>query len=263
MLKQRVLTALIAVAILLSVLFYAPQALARVVIGGLFVAAAWEWSQFLGEPAGLMRGLFVGLILASEILLSVVVTDLELHLYILYAALGWWLVALAWTFYFPTPIPRVAAWLCGLLMLVPAFIALDWLYMASPWLLLSVLMLVWIADIGAYFTGRAFGRVKLAPRVSPGKTWEGVFGGLTLSLLATGIVTFTISANPLVVLPFCAVVVLVSIVGDLTVSMFKRHAGIKDSGRLFPGHGGVLDRVDSVCAAAPVFAAGTRILGLA
>jgi len=262
MLRQRVLTALIAVAVLLSVLFLAPVAMARLVIGLLFAAAAWEWSQFLETPTRGRRLLFVGFVVAVELVLGLLMPEPWLRSAVLYAAIGWWIAAFAWTFSFPTPIPGAAVWLCGLLMLAPAFVALDWLYLRSPWLLLGLLVLVWLADIGAYFSGRSFGRVKLAPRVSPGKTWEGVFGGLAVALVAASIVALYLGYELLVVLPFCASVVLVSVVGDLTVSMFKRHAGIKDSGKLFPGHGGVLDRVDSVSAAAPVFAAGTVLLGL-
>ncbi len=110
--------------------------------------------------------------------------------------------------------------------------------------------------------GKQFGRVKLAPSISPGKTWEGVFGGLlVVTLLAAATALWT--GNDLaVLLPFCLAVAVLSIVGDLTVSMFKRTAGVKDSGTLFPGHGGVLDRVDSVAAAAPLFALGLGWLGL-
>ena len=124
-------------------------------------------------------------------------------------------------------------------------------------------MIVWIADVGAYFSGKTFGRVKLAPAISPGKTWEGVIGGLLLVLAAVAVVALQQGFPLAVALPFCAAVALISIVGDLTVSMFKRHTGIKDSGNLFPGHGGVLDRVDSVSAAAPLFAIGLRWFGTA
>lgn len=262
MLRQRVVTALIAVAVLLSVLFLAPMSAARVVIGILFVAAAWEWSQFLGGPDPGLRALFVALIVLAEIALGVYFDDPGVHLTVFSTAIAWWAAALVWIFFFPTPVPRVLPWVGGLLVLAPAYLAVDWLYRTSPWLLLIALCLVWIADIGAYFTGKAFGSVKLAPRVSPGKTWEGVGGGLVLALVGVLIVTLQLGKNPGVVIPFAAAVVLVSVVGDLTVSMFKRHSGIKDSGTLFPGHGGILDRIDSLCAAAPVIAAGGILMGL-
>ena len=123
--------------------------------------------------------------------------------------------------------------------------------------------MVWAADIGAYFAGKTFGRVKLAPSISPGKTWEGVVGGLVaVSLLATAYGVWG-DNNIAVLIPFCLAIGLLSVVGDLTVSMFKRHAGIKDSGKLFPGHGGLLDRIDSVTAASTLFAAGVAVAGLA
>lgn len=119
------------------------------------------------------------------------------------------------------------------------------------------MVLVWGADIRAYFSGRAFGKRKLAPAVSPGKSWEGVYGGLALTLLITlvvGVVREWDARQILLALVGAAVVVLISVVGDLTESMFKRQAGIKDSSNLLPGHGGVLDRIDSLTAAIPVFA---------
>ena len=129
-------------------------------------------------------------------------------------------------------------------------------------MLLFVLLIVWAADVGAYFAGKRFGRVKLAPGISPGKTWEGVIGGLVLVVLLCVGRSFWIETDLAVLVPFCLGVAGVSIVGDLTVSMFKRTAGLKDSGRLFPGHGGVLDRIDSIAAAAPLFVFGLGWTGL-
>jgi phosphatidate cytidylyltransferase len=123
-------------------------------------------------------------------------------------------------------------------------------------------MIVWAADVGAYFAGSKFGRVKLAPSISPGKTWEGVIGGLAVVVLLSLAWSSYRDMQLAVLLPFCLGVGALSIVGDLTVSMFKRTAGVKDSGKLFPGHGGVMDRIDSVAAAAPLFALGLGWLGL-
>jgi phosphatidate cytidylyltransferase len=125
-------------------------------------------------------------------------------------------------------------------------------------LILAVMVLVWGADIGAYFAGRRFGKRKLAPQVSPGKSWEGVYGGLVATLMmcaGVGVYRDWSVSDLLLALLGTAAVVMISVVGDLTESMFKRQAGIKDSSNLLPGHGGVLDRIDSLTAAIPVFAA--------
>ena len=147
----------------------------------------------------------------------------------------------------------------SLLILLPAWQGLVQIkqYPLGNWLIMAVMVLVWGADIGAYFSGRAFGKRKLAPQVSPGKSWEGVYGGLALSLVITAIVglvrDWTV-AELLKGLVGAALIVFISVVGDLTESMFKRQSGIKDSSNLLPGHGGVLDRIDSLTAAIPIFA---------
>ncbi|MBV8803503.1 MAG: phosphatidate cytidylyltransferase, partial [Sinobacteraceae bacterium] len=125
------------------------------------------------------------------------------------------------------------------------------------------LVLVFVADSGAYFAGRRFGRLRLAPAVSPGKTWEGVLGGATASALVgiAGSVWFAVPLHTF--LPLCLAAVAFSIIGDLTESLLKRFAGLKDSGTLFPGHGGVMDRIDSVTGAAPVLLLGLTVLGVA
>ena len=124
--------------------------------------------------------------------------------------------------------------------------------------MLFLLLLVWAADIGAFFAGRSFGRLKLAPQVSPAKTWEGVLGGLGAAALVAAAGAWWFDLPRVAFLSLCLAVALISVVGDLTESMFKRYAGLKDSGSVFPGHGGVLDRIDSVTAAAPLFLLGLR-----
>ena len=260
MLRTRIITAVIALLVVGLVLFALPGRATELVIGVLVLAGAWEWAGLVGLASSAGRALYV-----------VVVGALCALLYTLLPATGpitliigffWWLTAFVWTFFYPTPIPTVVRWLCGALMLAPLYIALVSLYRFGPFYLLFALLIVWAADAGAYFFGKRFGRVKLAPSISPGKTWEGVVGGLlVVSALALG-TAFWVDVPVAVLLPFCLAVAALSIVGDLTVSMFKRTAGVKDSGTLFPGHGGVLDRVDSVAAAAPLFALGLGWLGL-
>jgi phosphatidate cytidylyltransferase len=157
----------------------------------------------------------------------------------------------------------VAGWLA----LIPALAAVMRLFAGASSLPGSALFLmlaglVSAADIGAYFAGRRFGRHKLAPQISPGKTWEGVLGGsVSVMLVAYGIAaTFGFSRGGFVVLS--AVVFVASVVGDLTESLYKRGAGLKDSGFILPGHGGVLDRIDSLLAAAPFYVLGLEWLGM-
>ncbi len=260
MLKTRFITAVISLVILGAVLFVLPPALAKLVIAVLVLAGAWEWSGFLGMAADISRYLYVlliGVLMATVIFVIPTQSDLVLQI-----ACVWWCVAFVWTFFFPTPIPIAIRWLAGVIVLVPLFVALLALYSVSPQFLLFALLIVWVADMGAYFAGKQFGRVKLAPSISPGKTWEGVFGGLVMVAILTVLWARYADMNLGVLLPFCLAVGALSVVGDLTVSMFKRTAGVKDSGKLFPGHGGVLDRVDSVSAAAPLFALGLNWLGL-
>ena len=260
MLKERVITALIAVAALLLVLFALPQAAAQFVVAALILAGAWEWSSFLGAPSNALRAIYVIFIAVLMALATWVAPDVEGLVF--RVALVWWVCALVWTLFYPTPIPGLVRWLAGALVLLPLYEALIVLYLASPVILLGALLIVWAADTGAFVAGKLFGRVKLAPKISPGKTWEGVIGGLlTVAVLATA-AAWLADVRIAVLVPFCLAVACASIVGDLTVSMFKRTAGLKDSGSLFPGHGGVLDRVDSVAAAAPLFALGIAWTGL-
>jgi phosphatidate cytidylyltransferase len=141
----------------------------------------------------------------------------------------------------------------GLIVLLPTWLALVQLQ-NDAMLLLALLAVVWIADTAAYFTGRAWGRHKLAPAISPGKTWEGVagaFGGVTV--YALGFSLFMVR-SPFIIIPVFLVMTGLSIVGDLFESWLKRNAGVKDSGSMFPGHGGMLDRMDAITAALPLAA---------
>lgn len=260
MIRQRVITAIIAGSLLLAVLFSLPPLLTRGVIVVLMLVAAWEWSGFLdtGRPARFAFVTLVALLIVPAFVWLEPGADRTMVFKI---ALGWWVLALIWTFIYPTPIAGPVAWLSGLLVIVPAYVALDWLYQLGPWVLLFMLAIVLAADIGAYFAGKGFGRVKLAPRISPGKTWEGAIGGLLAVTLLVVVESRLLGFSLAFVLPLALAVAVMSVVGDLTVSMFKRTAGLKDSGTLFPGHGGFLDRADSITAAAPLFALGMSWTG--
>jgi phosphatidate cytidylyltransferase len=261
MLKQRIVTALVLGALVLLVIFCASHDIVMAVLALLILAGAWEWSAFPGFSSLAARLAYVAAVGASIAATWLVATENERST-LLYCALAWWVVALGWVAMFPGRMNRGGAAVAGLLVLVPAWLALVQLHNFNPQWILFLLLLVVAADVGAYFCGRRFGRHKLAPQVSPGKTWEGVLGGLAAAALMAGIGVYWFNARlgPFIVV--CAVVVVASVVGDLTESLFKRHAGLKDSGTLLPGHGGVLDRIDSVTAAAPFFVVGAKQFGI-
>lgn len=263
MLGQRILTAIVAGVALLVVLFVLPPLAAEIVIAAFFLAAAWEWSGFLALGGAIGRLSYVAVIAALLVTVGWVLPREAAVEVVLRIGLAWWFAALIWVFFYPTPIAKPIGWLCGALVMIPAYIALISLYTLQPAVLLFVLVIVWAADVGAYFAGKRFGRVKLAPNISPGKTWEGVIGGLSAVVVVLVLASvYWLHIDIAIVVPFCLAVATLSIVGDLTVSMFKRNAGLKDSGTLFPGHGGVLDRIDSVAAAAPLFTLGISWMDL-
>lgn len=257
--KQRIITAVIALVILGLVLFAMPPLAVRIALGLLVVAGAWEWSGFFGRDG---NGIRIAYVAGIAGLLAIAVMFLGAWTeQMLLASLVWWMIALIWIFFFPTPVPHVFRWLAGAITLVPLYVALLALYDADRMILLIALLIVWVADSGAYLAGKTMGRVKLAPQISPGKTWEGVIGGLLAVALLVLVRSIWVETDLAVLIPFCLAAAALSVVGDLTVSMFKRTAGVKDSGSLFPGHGGVLDRIDSVAAAAPLFALGLGWVG--
>jgi phosphatidate cytidylyltransferase len=262
MLRQRVITALILAPLVLLVILWVPHPITAAVLSLLVVAGAWEWSAFPGftqYSARLAYVAFIAACVTAAWFIGIFNTQLDL---LLYAALAWWVLALLWIAFAPGKVNRATAALAGLFVLVPVWLALVRLHAQYPQLLLFLLLLVVAADIGAYFAGHRFGEHKLAPRVSPGKTWEGVFGGMLAAALMAAVGVWWFKMNTVPFMALCIVVAVASVVGDLTESLFKRHAGLKDSGSLLPGHGGVLDRVDSVTAAAPVFLIGLERLGL-
>ncbi|MEI2266413.1 phosphatidate cytidylyltransferase [Erwinia sp. CGal63] len=275
MLKSRLITALILIPIVIAALFLLPPPGFAIVTLAVCMLAAWEWGQFAGLASRSQR---VWLAVLCGLLLAVMTLTLPAYHHSvhlpqiagsLWTALGWWIVALLLVLTYPGSAAlwrksRVLRLLFGILTIVPFFwgmVALrqyhyDTDHFAGAWWLLYVMFLVWGADSGAYMFGRLFGKHKLAPKVSPGKTWEGFFGGLLTAAVIAWLFGLwaPLSVSPAALLTCSIVATLASVLGDLTESMFKREAGIKDSGQLIPGHGGILDRIDSLTAAVPVFA---------
>ncbi len=259
MLKQRIITAAILLPIALIGFFLLEGLAFALFIGAVVVLGGWEWARMAGFVSQPVRVAFAALV---ALLLAALYRWPGLTPWLLPLSVLWWLVATALVLGYPESRRhwggRFGSLLIGLLVLLPAWQALVLLkrWPEGNWLIVAVMVLVWAADIGAYFSGKTFGRRKLAPQVSPGKSWEGLVGGLATSLvitLAVGLYHHWAPRALVLALLAAALVVVISVVGDLTESMFKRSAGIKDSSQLLPGHGGVLDRIDSLTAAIPVF----------
>jgi phosphatidate cytidylyltransferase len=261
---KRILTAAVLVAVALGVLLWLPQWVTVAGLTILALAGAWEWSAFLLTPSRYWRLAYVLLVAALLGLAWRFCATPEARNAVLGVAVVWWLGALVWIVFAPRRASRWSAAVAGVLALVPSWLALVWLRTATdgPQWVLFALVLVWVADIGAFFFGRRFGRVRLAPEVSPGKTWEGVLGGIAVSVLVAIAGSRWFHVAPEAFVPLCLATVGFSIVGDLTESLLKRFAGMKDSGSVFPGHGGVMDRIDSLTGAAPVLLLGLTMLGV-
>lgn len=273
--KQRIITALFLAPLAIGGIFFLPLKFFMLFSAAIFLLASKEWAGFVSKtPATFVLYLF-GLTLGATLLVMPVESmwvNAQANAYITYGlviAALWWCISLFMVLTYPKTAPfwknsKVIKCIFGLLTLLPFFWAMvllrsvnmhhDFYYGAE--LLLFVFLLVWTADSGAYFSGKKFGKRKLAPNVSPGKTIEGFLGGLVSAMIVAiiGSFFFSISADKMpVFLIGCLLTIVVSALGDLSESIFKREAGLKDSGNLLPGHGGILDRIDSLTAAVPVF----------
>ncbi len=261
MLKTRIATAIGLLAVLLPSLFLLTQVQWALLMAAATAIAAWEWGGLVqwarGKRVayGIALGLLaVGLTVGRPQLVEVTQTDEAIALYL--PALAFWLLVVPLWLRFKWP-GRVGGAIVGLLVLLPAWLAIVQLRVLGPGVLLAILAVVWLADIAAYFAGKTWGRHKLAPTVSPGKTWEGAIGaGIAVMLygLALRHGLFGGEGSLLVWLPGLVLVTAVSILGDLFESLLKRQAGLKDSSTILPGHGGVLDRIDSLTSTLPTVA---------
>lgn len=258
----RFLTAIvIAPPVLIAVFMLAPMFFA-LMVGAVILMGAWEWSRLAGIDSRRLRSIFVGGV-AMALWIVWLIPD-PLKMAILLLGVVWWGVALGLVMGYPLSIESWRGpWrklISGWLVLIPAWTGMVVLktHVQADWLLGLLLFLIWGTDVGAYFAGRKFGKTKLAPHVSPGKSWEGVWGGIALGLLVTCVVGGFLELGSteawMGLMVTCLVTMAASVLGDLYESVIKRQSGYKDSGNLLPGHGGIMDRIDSLTAAAPIFA---------
>ena len=267
-LRQRTWTAVILGPVVIGAVLWLPPSGFAVFLALVVLVGAWEWGGLVGLETRTARGGYLGLV-------AVIIGGLwfapDWRPWIIGLGVGWWVIQVVILTRIrridPRSGPDVAAALAGLLVLSAPWGALVQLRASAatgPLLVLFLFLLVWIADSAAYFVGRRWGHAKLAPVLSPGKTLAGVYGALVSAGLGGILLSFLFSAGIAQVLFFaflCTVTVAISIVGDLYESLLKRRRGVKDSGQLLPGHGGMLDRIDSLTAAAPVFTLGISYLG--
>jgi phosphatidate cytidylyltransferase len=277
MTRTRVLAALAMTPIAIAAILLLPTPWMVALAAIVFLAGLWEWFKLADIDDTLARtvllvvnlALMVAIVWGSRTSGGLSYVLLQIMIVV---GVAWWLLAMLWLRHFDFASnhethARVFKLAAGTLAIVPAWCALAVLHGSEQnghrWLFVA-LMIVWAADSGAYFAGRRFGKRKLAPRISPNKTIEGLLGGVASGLVvALAFAPFagaTLRELPAVAL-VAIVAVLFSVVGDLFESLLKRHVGAKDSGDLIPGHGGILDRIDGVVAALPVFALGKALMG--
>ncbi|MCB1877620.1 MAG: phosphatidate cytidylyltransferase [Chromatiales bacterium] len=264
MLKQRILAAAVLIPAFLAAMFLLDGPAFAAVMGAVVLLASWEWTRLAAIPIPVSQAVYIATMALAMWLLWVSPARIDLWHWLLIAALLWWSLVLLWIVRHRSDggpgLPSLLKLNAGYLVLLPAWVALVSLHTErGPYWLLFLLVVVWVADSGAYFVGKAWGRRKLAPGISPGKSIEGVYGGMLASVIpALGFGwALGFRASELLALVLLTVLCAAfSVVGDLFESLLKRQANMKDSSHLIPGHGGVLDRIDSVTAAAPWFVMG-------
>lgn len=264
MLKQRIITALILAPLALWGIWSLDSDNLALILALIFTLGAWEWSRLVGLDCHLGRIGYTALYPISFYFLFPLLHQGNWPLMILVLALMWWVMALLSVVTYPRSGlfwkgSGVARGIAGFFVLVPSWAGLSILHSEfGPGYFILLMLLIWGADSGAYFAGRAFGKRKLAPKVSPGKSWEGVIGGMLTAVVVAVCATYWLDAVTGMVwfISLTLITVAISVLGDLLESMFKRMMELKDSGGILPGHGGVLDRIDSLTAAAPLFTLG-------
>lgn len=280
MLIHRIITALLLAPAAIAAIFYLPLAYFSGAILAVLAIGAWEWGPLMGFSSKRRRIAFVvtNVVLMLGLWYYLPLEQLWLNkselntssINILWLSVAWWLLSAFLTLLYPRcskfwSSHRSVRGLFGWLTIVPTWLAFVILrsheYQVDPYdgaqLIMFLFLMVWSADVGAYFVGKSIGKHKLMPNVSPGKTIEGFIGGVVVACFMIAIAGYIIGWNTTQFITVLAVTVLIttiSVLGDLNESMFKRQAGVKDSGSILPGHGGILDRIDSLTATAPIYA---------
>ena len=270
MLKSRLLSAFLMGPLILWAIYAMPETPFAIFSLILVSLGAWEWSIFAGWLKPIERKLYF-IINVLFFVAILILNNLDLNLVIVAASLFWWAICIPLLLSFPfkgNPLlhTRAVKTLVGFVLLVATLVSMisirnDTNYGSEY--VLYIILIIWFADSGAYFAGRSLGKNKLIPNVSPGKTWEGVAGAIVVTLIVSFVSLNLLnipSSHSLSFILVTLVTVIYSIVGDLSESMFKRMANIKDSGSLIPGHGGILDRIDSLMSALPIFYAGLWVM---
>ena len=257
MLKTRVITAVFLTIGFLAALFLSSKMVWTCLTFAATLIGVWEWSKLIKLPKQQMRiylvlAIIIGLLLIFTIDTSYALYHDEIVFFLLFISSLFWIVfSPIWLISRKKISHKLLMGFLGLVLLLATWIALTGLQNISPWLLIGVLATVWLADSAAYFSGKAFGRHKLAPEISPGKTWEGVAGAMLASTIYGLVLCHFMHYTRWLILGLWLIVVL-SIMGDLFESLLKRQAGVKDSSHLLPGHGGVLDRIDGLISTLPL-----------
>jgi phosphatidate cytidylyltransferase len=272
--RTRITAALVMAPIAIAGILLLPTPYLAVAVAAILLMALWEWSALAGLTDKIPRALYL---LGNALMMMALAWGSGRGLFALklisLIGAAWWCLLLLWLWQYEfakadTAVNRSLKLMAGSLLVIPAWCALSWLHGSTsngPYWALFAVAIASIADSGAYFAGVKFGKHKLAPKISPGKTWEGVVGGVLAIIIMTVAVTplFGVQWNQLsALLSLTLIATFFSIVGDLFESLMKRHSGFKDSSDLIPGHGGLMDRIDSMLAVLPIFVIGKSWLGL-
>jgi phosphatidate cytidylyltransferase len=260
MLKYRILTAMVLIPLVIVAIFLFSQTAFSLACAGVILLGAWEWGRLCG-----LQQSWQNIVYLCVVVIALIIANQVPFIWVLMIGTLWWMFASLWLLFYPRGEGfwryRGVRYGIGLLILVPTWVALTSLQSEfanlGPWYVLFMLLIIWAMDSGSYFTGRCWGKTHFAPVISPKKTVQGLYGGFVIvGLVDVGIImSFHLSLHhAMLVLVISLVTAVVAVLGDLVESMFKRYQNVKDSGTILPGHGGILDRIDSLTAVAPVYA---------